>query len=50
MPELVYPLVARAESHDALGDSAAAKADRELAALSAGIRGSCAYCLDPFRY
>lgn len=48
MPELVYPITARAESYEALGAPERASADRAAAARAA--RDACAYCLDPFRY
>lgn len=49
-PELVYPLHARAASYERTGDAERAAADRAEAARKERDRGSCAPCLDPFRY
>jgi tetratricopeptide (TPR) repeat protein len=48
-PELVYPLSARADAREALGDTLLARADREQAAAKERDN-ACALCLDPFRY
>lgn len=48
-PELVYPLRARADAREALGDTLLARADREQAAAKERDN-ACAPCLDPFRY
>ena len=47
-PELVYPLLARAEARLRLGDREGAAADR--AAAGRARRDGCAMCVDPFRY
>ena len=49
-PELVYPLEARAASHERLGQVASALADRAEAADKARPGRGCGYCLDPYRY
>jgi tetratricopeptide (TPR) repeat protein len=48
-PDLVYPLHARADAREALGDTLLARADREQAAAKERDN-ACALCLDPFRY
>jgi tetratricopeptide (TPR) repeat protein len=47
-PELVYPLRARADAREALGDTLLAKEDRERAVEKE--RNAFAPALDPFRY
>jgi len=49
-PELVYPLRARADCLERLGDSAGARADHATADRLAAERRNCRLCLDPFRY
>lgn len=48
-PDLVYPLHARADAREALGDTLLARADQEQAAAKEKDN-ACALCLDPFRY
>lgn len=48
-PDLIYPLSARADARDRLGDAAGAAADRETAAGKTRDR-AYAIAVDPFRY
>ncbi|HET9252359.1 MAG TPA: tetratricopeptide repeat protein [Candidatus Eisenbacteria bacterium] len=49
-PELIYPLEARAEALDRMGEHALAMTDREEAERRRRRDGPCAVCEDPFRY
>jgi tetratricopeptide (TPR) repeat protein len=49
-PELVYPLVAREECHERLGETVAAAADDAALARATAEHGGCAMCTDQFRY
>lgn len=49
-PELVYPLRARAEAREALGDREGGAADRDLACRQAERKRRVCAHTDPFRY
>lgn len=49
-PELIYPLTARAEALDRLGEHALAATDREEVERRRRRDAPCAVCEDPFRY
>ena len=49
-PELIYPLEARAEALDHLGEHTLAATDREEVERRRRRDGPCAVCEDPFRY
>ena len=49
-PELIYPLRARADAYERLGDLVRAAEDRDEAARRDRDDSGCAACRDPFRY
>lgn len=49
-PELIYPLYARADAYERLGDAPRAAADRAAAGRRESDGLDCALCRDPFRY